>query len=181
MDIKFSEPSVPSSGTAAVAVFEERKLAPTATKIDKATDGALSRAMAASRFVGRKGQRLDVIGPPGGTLERVVLVGLGKAKDLTERRLEGIGGGLVAHLNGAGVKRCVVALDEFGGSARGVPGAASLAFGALLRSYRFDKYRTKEKPEDKPSLKELSQSRSRKPDRPGPPSRPSARSQKVSS
>ncbi len=33
--------------------------------------------------------------------------------------------------------------------------AADLAFGARLRSYRFDKYRTKEKPEQKPTLEEL--------------------------
>jgi leucyl aminopeptidase len=30
--------------------------------------------------------------------------------------------------------------------------AANVAYGCQLRSYRFDKYRTKEKPEDKPSL-----------------------------
>jgi leucyl aminopeptidase len=33
--------------------------------------------------------------------------------------------------------------------------AAQMAFGARLRSYRFDKYRTKEKPEQKPSVKKL--------------------------
>jgi leucyl aminopeptidase len=33
--------------------------------------------------------------------------------------------------------------------------AANIAFGAQLRSYRFDKYKTKEKPEQKPSLKKL--------------------------
>jgi leucyl aminopeptidase len=33
--------------------------------------------------------------------------------------------------------------------------AADLAFGMRLRSYRFDKYRTKEKPEQKPSVKEV--------------------------
>ena len=31
--------------------------------------------------------------------------------------------------------------------------AANLAYGARLRFYRFDKYKTKEKPEQKPSLK----------------------------
>ena len=31
--------------------------------------------------------------------------------------------------------------------------AANIAYGAQLRSYRFDKYKTKEKPEQKPSLK----------------------------
>jgi leucyl aminopeptidase len=33
--------------------------------------------------------------------------------------------------------------------------AANVAFGARLRSYRFDKYRTKEKPDKKPSLNKL--------------------------
>ena len=33
--------------------------------------------------------------------------------------------------------------------------AAQVALGAVLRSYRFDRYRTKEKPEDKPKLSKL--------------------------
>ena len=33
--------------------------------------------------------------------------------------------------------------------------AAEAAFGAILRAYRFDRYRTKEKPEDKPKLAKL--------------------------
>ncbi len=61
MDIKFADPSLPSSGVAAVAVHEDRKLAPTAAQIDEAAGGALTRAMAASRFTGRKGERLDVL------------------------------------------------------------------------------------------------------------------------
>src|SRR6185437_3088292 len=34
--------------------------------------------------------------------------------------------------------------------------AAEVALGAVLRAYRFDRYRTKEKPEDKPKLAKLS-------------------------
>src|SRR5580693_3459800 len=33
--------------------------------------------------------------------------------------------------------------------------AAQVALGATLRTYRFDRYRTKEKPEDKPKLSKL--------------------------
>src|SRR5258708_34224740 len=44
-----------------------------------------------------------------------------------------------------------------GGGARGgqAGGAPELAFGAQLRSYRFDKYKTKQKTEQKPSLHHL--------------------------
>ncbi|HEX3417169.1 MAG TPA: leucyl aminopeptidase, partial [Stellaceae bacterium] len=42
-----------------------------------------------------------------------------------------------------------------GASIGSTEAAAELAFGAQLRSYRFDKYKTKQKPEQKPSLKRL--------------------------
>src|SRR5690606_13085579 len=42
-------------------------------------------------------------------------------------------------------------LDDLDGLEPG-EAAANLGYGALLRSYRFDKYKTKEKPEKKPSL-----------------------------
>src|SRR5205085_10275101 len=60
---------------------------------------------------------------------------------------------LLAHLNGAGETEATLAID-LGDKAKLKPAeaAARLAFGAALRAYRFDKYRTKEKPERKPSL-----------------------------
>jgi len=42
-----------------------------------------------------------------------------------------------------------------GASIGATDAAAELAFGAQLRSYRFDKYKTKQKPEQKPSLNRL--------------------------
>ena len=42
-----------------------------------------------------------------------------------------------------------------GASIGSTEAAAELAFGAQLRSYRFDKYKTKQKPEQKPSLNRL--------------------------
>src|SRR5215217_3092810 len=44
----------------------------------QAQEGALARAVAASRFTGAKGQSLDVLAPEGGP-DRLVLVGAGKA------------------------------------------------------------------------------------------------------
>src|SRR5487761_8874 len=62
---------------------------------------------------------------------------------------------ILAQLNAAGEQSAVIAVDvPKGQDAARV--AADLAYGARLRSYRFDKYRTKEKPEQKPSLKTLS-------------------------
>src|SRR6185437_12617315 len=157
MRIAFAEPSRPKSGTIVVGVLEDRKLTPTAAALDKETGGALKRAIEASRFTGRKDEVLGVLAPSRLSVGRVLLVGLGKAQALDAATAQALGGTVVAQLNSVGESEAAVALDH-------VPGmklapedaAANLAFGAELRSYRFDRYRTKEKPEQKPTLKTLS-------------------------
>src|SRR3546814_6463228 len=46
-------------------------------------------------------------------------------------------------------------IDKLRGRKSAPEQAAHYAYGALLRSYRFDKYKTKEKPEKKQKLKEI--------------------------
>ncbi|HKM69864.1 MAG TPA: leucyl aminopeptidase, partial [Stellaceae bacterium] len=86
-------------------------------------------------------------------VSRIVLAGLGNS-DLADNRLfQKLGGSLVAHLNGAGETEATFAIDlDEGTSIDPAEAAAQLAFGARLRSYRFDRYKTKQKPEQKASL-----------------------------
>ena len=59
-------------------------------------------------------------------------------------------------MSGTGDKAAVLAIDPVKGSGLKVSEiSANAAFGALLGSYRFDKYRTKEKADAKPSLRTL--------------------------
>ena len=77
----------------------------------------------------------------------------GVGKGLNEQDQLALGGRLYAHLNQAGVKAAQVALEATG---RDLPeAAANVAHGAHLRSYRFDKYRTQEKADAKPTLRTL--------------------------
>src|SRR3546814_6150837 len=46
-------------------------------------------------------------------------------------------------------------VDKLRGGKSATERGAHYAYGALLRSYRFAKYKTKEKPEKKPKLKEI--------------------------
>src|SRR3546814_16812144 len=46
-------------------------------------------------------------------------------------------------------------VDKLRGGKSAAERGAHYAYGALLRSYRFAKYKTKEKPEKKPKLKEI--------------------------
>ena len=154
MKIEFAEFALPASGALVVGVWEERALTPAARHVDEATGGAVARAVqAAARFHGKKNELLPLIGPPGLPLSRIVAAGLGKPEAVDARLLQDLGGALVAHLNGAGESDATIAIDVADTEKLGpADAAANLALGAELRAYRFDKYRTTEKPERKPSL-----------------------------
>src|SRR5262245_39693039 len=157
MEVSFSKFDVPRSGAGVVGAFEGGVLTDSARRLDEATSGAVSRAVAAAaRFRGNKNELLPIIGPPGPALSRIVVAGLGKPDGVDTRLLEDLGGALVAHLNTAGETEAMFAIELAEGAT--VPAAqvaAHLAFGARLRAYRFDKYRTKDKPEQKPSLAKI--------------------------
>ncbi|TWT03859.1 leucyl aminopeptidase [Reyranella sp. CPCC 100927] len=153
MRIVFAEPAKTPAGCVAVFAIPERSLLGYGAALDKATQGALKRAMAASRFAGKKGQILSIMAPNGLAADRVVVAGLGAAKEMTRRSAEGVGGALLADANNAGQKALSILVDAPSGSP--LPAAelaARVALGLRLRSYRFDKYRTKEKPEQKPTV-----------------------------
>jgi len=156
MKIVFAKAEIPATGTYVVGVHEDRQLTAMAAALDARIDGRLAAALAASRFKGRKGEVLDILVPPGIGARRIVALGLGKASELGALRLQRIGGALLAHLNRVGETDATVAVDVI---ADGTPAhavvAAQLAYGARLRAYRFDKYRTSEKPDQKPTLKTL--------------------------
>lgn len=154
MKINFAEFAPPPAGAVVVGAWEDRVLTASARQLDEATGGAVSRALAASpKFHGKKNELMAIVGPANLSASRIVVAGLGKPDALDARLLQDLGGNLVAHLNSAGESEATVAVD-LGGKAGLKPAdaAANLAFGAELRSYRFDKYRTTQKPEQKPSL-----------------------------
>src|SRR4051794_37123822 len=154
MKISFAEFALPQSGAVVVGVWEGGELTGPARRVDEATGGAVSRAVAAAaRFHGKKNELIPIIGPPELKVSRVVVAGLGKPDAVDDRLMQDLGGNLLAHLNGAGETEAVFAI-ELGEATKLKPAeaAAQLAFGARLRAYRFDKYRTKQKPELKPSL-----------------------------
>ena len=145
--IAFAPAAAPDGGSLALLCIENQPLAGLAASVDAACGGALGRAMEAAEFKAKKGQTCIVLAPGAG-LQRVVLVGVGKPEDHTPRGMEEAGG--VAANVLARDERAAVAVD-------GMPAehAVAAALGAMLRSYRFDKYRTKEGADAKPKLSTL--------------------------
>ena len=156
MKIAFLKPEPPSSGSYVVGVLEDRKLTPSAAALDKKSGGVVTRAMASTRFKGKKDEFLDIVAPKGVPFGRIVLAGLGKLDKLDKSAAEAAGGKLVAHLNHVGETQATVSVEHIpGASLNPADMAAHLAFGAKLRAYRFDKYKTREKEDAKPTLKAL--------------------------
>ena len=149
MEIEFVEANAASAEKSAMAVlvFEGEGVHGLAAELDRASAGALARALAASRFTGAKGQVLDVSGAPGLDCLRLVLVGLGKRAALDDLAVEQAAGSAFAALKTSGLEvlRLVFADPA---AERG----ARAALGVRLAAYRFDRYRTKEPAEKKPSL-----------------------------
>ena len=147
VSIEFAPATLPSEGALALLAMEGAAPAGLWAAADAACGGAIGRAIAAGEFTGKKGQTLTVLAPGAG-LQRVVLIGLGKDADHTLHGMEEAGG-----LAGAALAKdslAVIGLD-------GMPAdhAARAALGAVLRSYRFDRYRTKEAENGKPKLERL--------------------------
>jgi leucyl aminopeptidase len=157
MQIAFARPSAPSGGTLVLPVFADRTLSSAAAAVDAASGGFLVRAMATvPKFTGRKDEILSLPLVPEAGAARVVLYGFGAADAVDAAALQKAGGTLVAHLNQFGDTSAVIRTGGLRHPA-GTEGAAAaeIAFGAVLRGWRFDRYRTTEKPEAKPSLASL--------------------------
>ena len=149
MKIVFGKLGVPKKGALVLGVLENRKMLPMAAEANAAAGGLLEAAMKASQFTGKAHQSLTVFAPSG----RIMLYGLGKADDIDALWCEKAGGSIAAALASSGETEVSIAFEDHDGSGDGIAArAAHLGFGALLRGYRFDKYRTTLKPEDKPTL-----------------------------
>ena len=156
MKITFAKPGLPATGVVVVSAGAGGKLSASAVRLDKKSGGALSRAIRASNFEGNRAQSLSVMAPAGSKLDEVMIVGLGKPDDITELEMQRLGGLIYAGAKQAKKGSVAVAVDAVTDAKMTAADiAAEIAFGANLRSYRFDKYKTKLKPADKPSIKSL--------------------------
>jgi leucyl aminopeptidase len=154
MKISFTRHAMPAKGTAVLTVAADGKLGAQGVKLDKKTGGTLTRAMAASKFTSKKNETLVVLAPARTQLNRLILVGIGKPEDVTADTWLTVGGAAAAAAaQGKDAQATLLVDDHKGDKTAAADAAAQAGFGALLRSYRFDKYLTKDK--SKPALKAL--------------------------
>jgi leucyl aminopeptidase len=142
MKIAFASAALPESGTV-VVLAAGSALGAAAAELDQRIGGALGRAIELAGASLKRGRTIELLCPAGVGLARVVVLGIGTPGEAKGLDLEALGGSLAARLKALGVTEASVAVDAIDGLAFGPAElAVSLAKGAMLRSYRFDKYRT---------------------------------------
>ena len=129
-----------------VGVYDKGELTPSAKTLDEQMGGTLSRAIKGGRFTGAVGQTLEIVAPHGVEAARVLLVGLGPADAIDGKVVETVTAHAYQAVKNSGAETLMVL------SGGGPAFAARMAFGVTLAAYRFDRYRTTEKADKKPSI-----------------------------
>lgn len=117
--------------------------------VDQAMEAGegVSAAARLARFEGEAGSVVEHVFVKGGAARRILLVGIGDAQTAS---LEKAGAAISARLATSGETRVVIDARQMRGEE-----AASLALGARLRGWRYDRYKTRQKDPQKVSLTDI--------------------------
>lgn len=142
--LSFASRSAPADGVAVVFAGEGPKLTRSAEDLDKKSKGLLAKAAEITGFKGKKDQLVDLIAPQGLKFARVILAGTDKAAYFGQEDWLNLGGSVRGLLTGKEAPAAHIFLESVDGKIAGAD-AASFALGALLRGYKFKKYKSKAK------------------------------------
>ena len=146
MEIEFNAATgAPDASTAIAFVAFHEGLEGRLPAVDAVSNGAAGRAVSLGRFKAAKGQLLDLAAP--GEAARVLVAGAGASDGASMVEVEQAAAAVYAAVRASGLQTLTFDVDNL--SAEEV---AHAAFGVRLAAYRFDRYRTKEKAEQKTSI-----------------------------
>ncbi|WP_159590755.1 leucyl aminopeptidase [Chelativorans xinjiangense] len=136
--VAFAKFAAPKKGSVIVLAPEGGKLGEAARACDPAD--ILPKVFAAADFSGKLAASVEALAPQGTDYDRLAAVGAGKADALDEQAWLKIGGAASAAARNATEVTVVAEVADAEASASDV---ALIALGVVLRSYTFDKYKTR--------------------------------------
>lgn len=136
--VTFSRFAAPKKGVVYVLSAEEAGIGPEALKYVPAK--TVDRALAAADFSGKFGTQVEILAPQDTAFDKVTVVGVGNIAGLDEHAWIKLGGIIAGALGKA--SEATIILDLPDTTVSGAD-AANAAAGSLLRSYVFDKYKTR--------------------------------------
>jgi leucyl aminopeptidase len=140
----FGPMTAPTKGLLVVFVDDELRFGEATKALLAPIEDLISRAARADHFTGKNGAVLELVAPHGLKLSRLVIIGVeGSAERLEAVKL----GGLAISKVPAAATEATVLLDLPSGPMTPEQ-AADVVLGARLRTYAFDRYKTKRKDAD---------------------------------
>jgi leucyl aminopeptidase len=150
LKLEFAPLSTPPKGVLVVFCDEGLKFGSATRQVLAETGDLVTRAAAAERFKGKRAATLDIVAPTGLEVSRLVVVGLGKVRELKARDFVKLGGVAMGKVPKSAEEATIIA--DLPGGAPKPDSLAELALGMRLRAYSFDRYKTKRKEgEEKPA------------------------------
>lgn len=155
--ISFSKKDDPKADTVIVGIFEGGTLSSSAKVLDKTHKGLISACVKNHQnFEGKNGQILN-IPTDGKNPARIVVIGLGKKDKLDAQAFETLGGKLFVAFKANGAETVNIQLQgiEDLSDITTAEIANHLAMGLRLKSYSFEKYKSKKQDNKKTKLKKV--------------------------
>jgi leucyl aminopeptidase len=140
--ISFANLNVPEEGVVVVLAEEGPKLTPGAKDLDKKAKGLLARAAEISGFKGKKETSVDLLAPARLKFSRLVMVGTDRTATYRAEDWLNLGGTVRGQLTGKEGPTAHIVVEAVGREVA-PSDVASFALGAVLRGYKFRKYKTK--------------------------------------
>ena len=146
LELEFAPLGTPAKGVLVLFCEDELKFGSAARRALAPTGDLVQRAAAADRFKGKNGSVLDLVTPAGLEVPRLLIVGVGKVRDLKARDFVKLGGAAMGRIP-AGASDVTLVADLADGAFK-PERAADMALGVQLRGYTFERYKTKRKEEE---------------------------------
>ncbi|OWP49568.1 leucyl aminopeptidase [Pseudomonas nitroreducens] len=141
--VKSVRPETLKTATLVVAVGEGRKLGASAKAVDEATGGAIAKLLKRGDLAGKVGQTLLLQDLPNIKAERVLLVGAGKERELSDRAYRKLVSAVLNNLKNLGGADAVLALGDLAVKGRNAHGKARLQVETLADgTYVFDRFKS---------------------------------------
>ncbi|ANI17076.1 MULTISPECIES: leucyl aminopeptidase [Pseudomonas] len=152
--VKSVSPQTLKTATLVLAVGEGRKLGTVAQAVDAASGGAIAALLKRGDLAGKVGQTLLLQALPNLKAERVLLVGAGKERELSDRQYRKLVSSVLASLKSLGGGDAVLALGDLAVKGRDAHGKARLLVETLADGlYVFDRFKSQKA--DAPKLKKI--------------------------
>lgn len=146
IDVKFAALDAKPGQTVVLLAGPDVALGTIGRQFNDKAQGKLVKAAAAADFKARARSTIEILAPDRLDVTRLVVIGIGTGSDLKELDWVGLGGLAFAQITARKGSDATIVAEVPATEEAPAELAAMLAYGALLRSYTFNKYRSR--PED---------------------------------